>query len=122
MEEISFEELKARFVAIKTVGWDFDHCHNFAEVFRARILPELRDSRMDEYCQQISDRYCFSHDQQWQLIALHDCRDWSQRKFQCLEAGMCTSVQWILEKLAQNDREVLKNIRSMIQVLENEKR
>lgn len=118
--DLPFEELKGRFEAIKKVAWDFDHCHNFAEVFRTRIVPELRDDRMVGFCKQIDYWYDRSHDQQWQMIALHDCRDWSERRFQCLEAGMCTCVQWTMEQLAKNDREVLKAIRSMIGVLETE--
>ncbi len=120
MNEISFEEIKLRFETVKNIAWNFDRCHNFAETFRKRIIPELMDTRLDEYCRQIDYWYKLSLEQQWQLIALHDCRDWRERRWDCLEAGMCTCIKWTMESLAENDREVLKVIQKMIEVLESE--
>lgn len=114
MKDMPFEEIKSRFEAVKNVAWNFDRCHNFAETFRKRILPELRDSRLDEYCKQIDYWYKLSLEQQWQIIALHDCRDWGERRWDCLEAGMCTCIKWTMESLAKNDEEVLKIIKKMI--------
>ncbi|MBQ8541601.1 MAG: hypothetical protein IJ435_09045 [Clostridia bacterium] len=118
MKDTPFEEIKSRFEAVKNIAWNFDRCHNFAETFRKRIIPDLRDIRLDEYCKQIDYWYKQSLEQQWQLIALHDCRDWSERRWDCLEAGMCTCVNWTMESLAKNDEEVLKVVQQMIEVLE----
>lgn len=118
LKEAPIETIKTRFDAAKAVGWNFDHCHNFAETFRHRVHPALQDSRLDAFCAQIDRSYDSAHDLQWTLIALHDCRDWSKKRWQSLEAGMCMCVRWTIERLKQNDVEVLDAIRGMLAVLE----
>lgn len=117
LKEQPIEAIKQRFDSAKAVGWNFDHCHNFAETFRHRVHPALQDSRLDEFCVQIDRSYDSAHDLQWTLIALHDCRDWSTKRWQSLEAGMCMCERWVIEKLKQNDIEVLAAIRGMLAVL-----
>lgn len=116
--ELPFEELKARFDRVKCLGWNFDNCHNFAETFRHRVWEPLQDKRLDEYCRAIDRAYDDSHTRHWQLIAMYECRDWSTRRYNELEWGMCEYVRTVLEQLKKNDEEVLSAIRGMINVLQ----
>lgn len=74
LRERPFEELRARFERMKQIGWNFDHCHNVAEVFRHRITTELQDSRLEPFCRIIDAAYDSSHNCQWTLIGLADGR------------------------------------------------
>ncbi len=118
LRERPFEELRARFERMKQIGWNFDHCHNVAEVFRHRITTELQDSRLEPFCRIIDAAYDSSHNCQWTLIGLADGRDWSKRLFECEEAGFCMLAQWTIARLRKNDADVLTAVRGMIGALE----
>lgn len=118
LREKPFEELRARFERMKQIGWNFDHCHNVAEVFRHRITTELQDSRLEPFCRIIDAAYDSSHNCQWTLIGLADGRDWSKRLFECEEAGFCMLAQWTIARLRKNDADVHTAVRGMIGALE----
>lgn len=118
LKDKPLEEQRARFERMKQIGWNFDHCHNVAEVFRHRITPALRDGRLDAFCRIIDAAYDSSHDCQWTLIGLAEGRDWNKRLFQCQEAGFCMLAQWTIDRLKKNDEDVLAAVRGMIGVLE----
>jgi hypothetical protein len=117
LQDEEFEEIKRRFKRISDIAWHNFNCHNFAEVFRHRIIDELMDSRLDEVCRQIDESYDNSHTRNWQIIGLNDCRDWSNRRYNELEWGYCTCVVQCLEKLKNYDYEVRAAIEKAIEIL-----
>ena len=126
LKDADFEELKRRFKRACEMAWYNFNCHNFAEVFRHRIIDELKDSRLDGYnnlCRPggggaVDRVYDDSHTRNWQIIALYECRDWSSRRYHELEWGMCESVVQCLERLKDNDTEVLAAVREAIRILQ----
>ena len=115
---VSFEDLKNRFDRIKSLAWNFDNCHNFSEAFRQAVFEPLRDSRLEEARRTIDRAYDDSHTRHWQLIALYECRDWTNRRYNELEWGMCECVRTALTQLKANDEQVLAAVRDMIALLE----
>lgn len=114
LQDASFEEIQRRFKRICDIAWHNFNCHNFAETFRHRVWEPLKDPRLDSVCRQISSSYDNAHTRNWQLISLHDCRDWSKRRYNELEWGYCTCAVDCLEKLKQYDAEVLTAIEQAI--------
>ncbi len=119
LADADFDELKRRFKRLCDSAWFHFNCHNFAETFRHRITDELRDKRLDECFRKIETAYDGSHTRNWQLIALHDCRDWSSRRYNELEWGMCECAIQCLEKLREYDEIVLAAINEAISILTN---
>ena len=107
LADADFSELERMFKRLCDNAWYDFNCHNFAETFRHRITEELRDKRLDEVCRSVDAAYDGSHTRNWQLIALHDCRDWSKRRYNELEWGMCECAVQCLEKLRDYDAAVL---------------
>lgn len=116
--DADFAILRSRFQRICDMAWAHFNCHNFAETFRHRVTAELKDPRLDAVCRRIDAAYDLSHTRNWQLIALNDCRDWSSRRYNELEWGMCNCVIQCLEELCRSDEEVLNAIREARAVLE----
>lgn len=117
LQDADFEEIKLRFKRICDIAWHNFNCHNFAEMFRHRIIDELKDSRLDVVCSQIDESYDNSHTRNWQIIGLNDCRDWSKRHYNELESGYCNCVILCLEQLKSNDAKVLAAIEKAIEIL-----
>ncbi len=115
-----FEETKARFARAVQMSWNFDHCHNVAEVFRHRMVPGLEDARFDGVCQVIDAAYDSSHNCQWAMMGLYDCRDWNKREWCSKEEGLCMYARWTIEQLKKNDEAVRDAVRKMIGILEQE--
>ncbi|MHC1693857.1 MAG: hypothetical protein AB9835_00975 [Eubacteriales bacterium] len=107
LSEADFEELKRRFKRVCDTAWHTFDCHNFAETFRHRIWEGMKDTRYDEPFRVIDAAYDLTHTRGWQLIALNDCRDWSSRRYNELEWGMCECVRSCLESYKKNDEDVL---------------
>ena len=118
LSELPFEELKARFERVKQLAWNFDNCHNFAETFRHRVWEPMEDQRLDKCCKAIDRAYDDSHTRHWQLIAICDCRDWSQRRYNELEWGMCEHVRTALAQIKKNDEDVLAAVRERLDILQ----
>jgi hypothetical protein len=117
LEQVDFEEVRRRLKRMCDISWYNFNCHNFAETFRHRVWEPLKDPRLDEVCRQISVSYDQAHTRNWQIIGLHECRDWSTRRYHELEWGYCTSVALCLEMLAQSDAEVLGAIEQAIAIV-----
>jgi hypothetical protein len=117
LADVDFSELERLSKRLCDNAWYNFNCHNFAETFRHRITDELRDKRLDEVCRVIDAAYDGSHTRNWQLIALHDCRDWSNRRYNELEWGMCECAILCLEKLREYDATVLSAVSDAIIML-----
>lgn len=118
LKDKPFEETKATFARATQLCWNFDHCHNVAETFRHQVFPALQDDRLEPYRNEIDRAYDNSHNSQWAMMALHDCRDWSKREWESKEWGMCIYAEWTIDQLKKNDEDVLASIRGMIKILE----
>ena len=107
----------AAFGRAKTLCWNFDRCHDFSEGL-LDLIPTLEDGRVIELIQKINEKYNLSHDVQWAVIGLYDCRDWNKRGWESKENGMCMFAQWALKTLRENDEAVLGYVREIIKILE----
>ena len=117
LQDVDFDEIKERYKRKCDIAWHNFNCHNFAEVFRHRIIDELMDSRLDELCRLIDESYDYAHTRNWQIISLNDCRDWTKRRYNELESGYCACVVQCLEKLKDYDAKVLAAIEKAIEIL-----
>lgn len=117
LEKEPFEATAAAFERAKTLCWNFDRCHNFSEGL-LDLIPTLEDERVIDLIQKINEKYNLSHDVQWAVIGLYDCRDWNKRGWESKENGMCMFAQWALKTLRENDEAVLGYVREIIKILE----
>jgi RNA polymerase sigma factor (sigma-70 family) len=120
LKKADFEEIRRRYKRIAGISWYNFNCHNFAETFRHQVWEPLKDPRLDEVRRQIDKSYDNSHTRNWQVISLHDCRDWSKRPYGQLEWGYSATVVGCLEKLRDYDAEVLAAIERAIAILETD--
>ena len=112
-----FEEIKRRFKHVSDTMWHTFNCHNFAETFRHKIWDGMKDDRFSSMFNKIDAAYDNTHTRAWQVIALNDCRDWSSRRYNELEWGMCECVINCLEAIKQNDAEVLKAVKEALDIM-----
>lgn len=109
------EEKKARMKRVAETMWHCFNSHNFAEVFRQRIIPELQRPAFDEICQKIGGPlYGYTHDLAWALIGLEECADWT--KYYAHYWGEMVTLT--LQQLRDNDIAVLEEVKRMIEILE----
>lgn len=121
------EGRKARMKRLADTMWYTFNCHNFAEVFRTyrgdRPMAYLYDAVGDvnklgdpAFCETINTiswRYGYTHDLAWSIIGLDECINWNDWKSRYYG----DMLEVILDKLKENDQEVLNCIREMIQIL-----
>lgn len=121
------EGRKKRMKRLADTMWYTFNCHNFAEVFRTylgdRPMAYLYDAVGDinrlgapalyETINTISWRYGYTHDLAWSIIGLDECINWNDWKSHYYG----DMLEVILDKLKENDQEVLNCIREIIQKL-----
>ena len=107
------EEVKRRFGRAEETMWHTFNCHNFAEAFRHCALEEMRSPEFTECWANISFLYDDTHTRAWSIIHLEAALDWSKRP----EWGTCEIVPLVIEKLRQNDIDVLAEIRRALRIL-----
>lgn len=113
-----FEEIRRRFKRVSDTMWYTFNCHNFAETFRRELYHKIENTNLRDVLYSKIDRaYDSTHNTAWQVIALNDCRDWSGRRYNELEWGMCNSVIMCLETLKKNDEIVLNAIKEAVEIL-----
>lgn len=118
LKNADFEEVKRRFKRINDIMWHTFNCHNFAETFRRELYHKIEDSSLQDLLyEKIDMAYDSTHSTAWQVIAIDECRDWSSRRYDELEWGMCNSVIMCLETLKKNDQIVLDTIKEAIKIL-----
>ncbi|MBQ4573821.1 MAG: hypothetical protein IJA85_01355 [Clostridia bacterium] len=130
LEKLPIEEIKKRFERVKTAAWNFDRCHNFKsamdclinhptyrESLRTMNLSEDKLRRCAQLGADIERVYHSSHELQWAVISLYDCRHFTKKEMDPVEAGMCECARIIIRQLAQNDRDVLEAVRELIKEL-----
>ena len=93
--------------------WHTFNCHNFAETFRHCVYEEMRDPALTECWANISFVYDDTHTRAWSIIHLEHSIDYSKRP----EWGICEIVPLIIEKMKQNDIEMLAEIRRALKIL-----
>lgn len=76
-------------------------------------VNKLGDSAFCETINTISWRYGYTHDLAWSIIGLDECINWNDWKSRYYG----DMLEVILDKLKENDQEVLNCIREMIQIL-----
>ena len=111
------DEKKARMKRVADAMWLTFNSHNFAEVFRQRNVPELKDPVFDGICQKIgAPFYGYTHDLAGSIIGLEECADWSKHY-----AGYWGEmVQLTLRRIRDNDSAVLEEVKRMIEILEEQ--
>lgn len=114
---VDFDEIKRRFKRVSDTMWYTFNCHNFAETFRHKIWDGMKDDKFNSMFNKIDAAYDNTHTRAWQVIALNDCRDWSSRRYNELEWGMCECVINCLEAIKQNDAEVLAAIKEALEIM-----
>jgi hypothetical protein len=118
LSRCNIEEKKARMKRVADTMWHTFNCHNFAETFRHKVWDGIDDPRFMNAFDIISSAYDNTHTRAWQVIALHECRDWSKRQYNELEWGMCGCVTDCLEAIRANDAAVLGAINEVIGILD----
>jgi hypothetical protein len=116
LKDSCFDEVKHRFKRVCDTMWHTFNCHNFAETFRHKIWDGMKDERYAAAFNKIDAAYDNTHTRGWQIIALNDCRDWSTRRYNELEWGMCECVINCLEAVKKNDADVLAAIKEAIEI------
>ena len=76
-------------------------------------VNKLADSAFCETINTISWRSGYTHDLAWSIIGLDECINWNDWKSRYYG----DMLEVILDKLKENDQEVLNCIREMIQIL-----
>ncbi|MEO3946264.1 hypothetical protein [Gorillibacterium sp. CAU 1737] len=115
---LELEQLRERFQRVSDTMWVTFNTHNFAETFRQSMWPGMQNERLAPAFDRISLAYDLTHTRAWQLISLHGCRDWSKRRDEELEWGMCATAMMILESIRDNDEQVFAAIQEAISILE----
>ena len=80
-------------------------------------LSEDKLRRCAQLGADIERAYHSSHELQWAVISLYDCRHFTKKEMDPVEAGMCECARIIIRQLAQNDRDVLEAVRELIKEL-----
>lgn len=112
------QEIENRFKRVSDTMWYTFNSHNFAETFVRELYHRTNDQRLRECFHKIREEYWSTHNQCWQVIALHDCRDWSNKRYNEIESGMCNYVIMSLEIIKKNDETVLRLLKECIEILE----
>lgn len=112
-----FDDVKRCFKRVCDTMWHTFNCHNFAETFRHKIWNGMKDNRFSSMFNRIDTAYGNTHTRAWQVIALNDCRDWSSRRYNELEWGMCECVINCLEAIKKNDAEVLAALKDVLEII-----
>ena len=81
-------------------------------------MKKLKAGTITTAFRAIDAAYDLTHTRAWQIIALNDCRDWSNRRYNELEWGMCGCVEMCVESIKQNDEEVLGAVKKAIETLD----
>ncbi len=106
-------EKQARMQRVSDTMWHTFNSHNFAEVFRYRIIEALQDPAFDDICRQIGGPcFGYTHDLAWALIGLNERADWSTH-YAC---GWGEMVELTLERIKQNDIQALDAIERALAV------
>jgi hypothetical protein len=111
------EEIRRRFNRVHDTMWHTFSSHNFGEAFARELYHRTEDERLRERFRGIRDVYWSTHGRCWQVIALHQGRDWSKRLSNEMEAGLCDCVTQCLEVLKQNDEAVLALVKECVGLL-----
>lgn len=114
LKHADFDEIKRCFKRVCDTMWHTFNCHNFAETFRHKIWDGMEEDRFAPVFNTIDAAYDDTHTKAWQVIALNECRDWTYRRYNELEWGMCGCVINCLEAIKQNDAKVLAAVREAL--------
>jgi len=112
--DISIEELQKWYKRIENVMWNTFNCHNFSETFCCDLYHQTDNTELREKYLEINNAYGSTHDVCWQVIALANTRDLSKKYYNELEWGNGNTIKQLIERLRDNDKQVLDLIKECI--------
>jgi hypothetical protein len=113
LEAQELEEIQRRFKRIAATMWHTFNCHNFGEAFRHCVYEEMSDPAFADSWSRIGFACDDMHTRAWSIIHLEAAIDWQKRP----EWGICEIIPLIIERMKQNDIEVLEAVRRALRIL-----
>lgn len=117
LSEQTTEEIRHCFRRAVDTMWYTFNCHNFGETFRHCVYEEMRGAELMDSWSRISAACDDLHTRAWSVIHLEASIDWKK----CPEWGVCEIMPLLLEKMKQDDIEILNAVKHALDIL-HEKR
>jgi hypothetical protein len=115
--DISIEELQKWYKRTEHVMWYTFNCHNFSETFCCDLYHQTDNAELRERYLKINNAYGSTHDTCWQVIALANTRDLTKKYYNELEWGNGNTIRQLIERLRENDTQVLELIKECISIM-----